>query len=168
MGRKGKGSVARSIKKANGAVAAEAGPPKARPDEAKADASAGSPPIDEADERKPSIGAIVCIEGLKAARFNGRHAIVESESGGSSGGGSGSGSNSRFQLSLLVEAEDGSEQTLDGDEASISVKWANARVVCGYCFAPKPQNRCSRCKVSLLGAVRQQPEIERGFGKRKF
>jgi hypothetical protein len=48
-----------------------------------------------------------------------------------------------------VEAEDGSEQTLDRCEASVSVKRANAQVVCGYCFAPKSPNRCPRCKVSV-------------------
>jgi hypothetical protein len=153
MGRKGKGGVARSIKKANGAVAAEAGATKTRQDETKAGASAGSPrgSPPETDERKPPS-----IQGLKAPRFNGRHAIFESESGGGGGGsgGTGSGSDSRFQLKLLVEAEDGSEQTLDGGEASISVKWANARVVCGHCFAPKPPNHCSRCKVSGLGCAR--------------
>ena len=46
MGRKGKRGVARSM--ANGAVAAEAGATKTRQDETKADASASSPPIDEA------------------------------------------------------------------------------------------------------------------------
>ena len=165
MGRKGKTrGVARSTKKANGAEAAESGATKTRPDETKANASAGSPPIDKADdepgERKPSIGAVVCIRGLKAAHFNGRHAIVESESGGGGGGGSGgggSGSDSRFHLNLLVEAEDGSEQTLDSAKASVSVKWENAQVVCGFCFAPKSPNRCPRCKVSV-SVVRGQIE----------
>lgn len=80
-----------------------------------------------------TVGAIVELRNLKTERFNRRHAVVdemEIDPGG------------RCRVSLL-NSED---QTRDPDERPISLKVSNMFVVCGFCLAPHPGNRCSKCK----------------------
>jgi hypothetical protein len=71
--------------------------------------------------------------GLKSGGFNGRRGVVRGEGAGG-----------RAQVSLL-EAE-GHE--IDPAQGPIAVKPEHLASLCAFCFAPKPPNRCSRCKGS--------------------
>ena len=139
MGRKGKGGVARSLKKADEASAATASVDSFPCNRG----AAGQIGQEDIDESVPTVGAVVRLRGLKTERLNEKYAVVDDAPTHHS-----SLASNRLQLSLFVGGDDGGNAQLDASEPGIAVKASNVRVVCGCCFAPNPTNRCSRCKVS--------------------
>ncbi len=98
---------------------------------------------DEEEEAAPTYagprlplncGATVAVRGVKSDRFNGRHGLIEALMSPKDPG--------RCQVSLLVAGG----HSVDPDQDILGVKAANLEVVCGDCFAPGPQSRCSKCK----------------------
>lgn len=91
----------------------------------------------EPDAGKPKAGgyvgagATVLLVGVKRGGFNGRHGIVR-----------GDGVKGHVLVSLL----ESDSHEVDPAEGLVAAKPDQLASLCAFCFAPKPRNRCSRCK----------------------
>ena len=115
---KGSGSVDADTRRADGAGEAADGSGKAAVDEFRAEIA---------------LGSKVMLWGLSAAHMNDRYATVESLATRKD--------RARCRVALLI----GSSDNLDHSVAPMLIKHDNLQVVCNYCGALNPPNRCSRC-----------------------